>query len=171
MKKTEAEKKAAREAHAKERPPVLDMDQAADLLQISLTTLYRLLKDCAVPSRKIGREWRFGRDALIEWASGAAPTSTRKPAEAPASKWASKWDMEKLNILATDLCEDFVSLGSKLRPGVEPPSLEIIRQLLTSEGDGEASSAVHDFWEEENAEYWRDRIDFSGWLKKRKPTQ
>lgn len=49
-------------------PPVLTVDQAAELLQVSKKTLYdwssrRLLTRC---SRRVGRHLRFFRDRLID---------------------------------------------------------------------------------------------------------
>ena len=56
------------EAREKE---VLNLDEASMLFQLSTKTLLKMLRDEAIPARKIGREWRFSRTALMEWlASG-----------------------------------------------------------------------------------------------------
>jgi len=48
---------------------ILNMEEAADLFGVSVKTFIKLLKEEKVPARKIGREWRFSRKALIEWLS------------------------------------------------------------------------------------------------------
>lgn len=49
---------------------ILNLEQTADFLGISEKTLIKLLREENIPARKIGREWRFCRAALIEWISG-----------------------------------------------------------------------------------------------------
>ncbi len=54
---------------------ILTMDEAAELFGVSVKTFIKLLKEEKVPGRKIGREWRFSRQALISWlASGDSQT-------------------------------------------------------------------------------------------------
>lgn len=48
---------------------ILNMEEAAELFGVSVKTFIKLLKEEKVPARKIGREWRFSRKALIEWLS------------------------------------------------------------------------------------------------------
>ncbi|RCX17164.1 excisionase family DNA binding protein [Anaerobacterium chartisolvens] len=48
---------------------ILNMEEAAELFGVSVKTFIKLLKEESVPARKIGREWRFSRKALIEWLS------------------------------------------------------------------------------------------------------
>jgi excisionase family DNA binding protein len=48
---------------------ILNMEEAAELFGVSVKTFIKLLKEESVPGRKIGREWRFGRKALIDWLS------------------------------------------------------------------------------------------------------
>lgn len=50
---------------------VLNLEQAIELLGVSEKTLIKLLREEHLPARKIGREWRFNREALLHWlASG-----------------------------------------------------------------------------------------------------
>ncbi|MBP3038875.1 helix-turn-helix domain-containing protein [Bacillaceae bacterium Marseille-Q3522] len=50
---------------------ILNLEQAVDFLGVSEKTLIKLLREEHVPARKIGREWRFSRGALLGWlASG-----------------------------------------------------------------------------------------------------
>jgi excisionase family DNA binding protein len=46
---------------------ILTMEEAAELFGVSIKTFIKLLKEEKVPGRKIGREWRFSRQALIDW--------------------------------------------------------------------------------------------------------
>lgn len=48
---------------------ILNMDEAAELFNVSIKTFIKLLKEEQVPARKIGREWRFSKQALIQWLS------------------------------------------------------------------------------------------------------
>ena len=52
-----------------ETPPkdVLTIDEAAELLGVSVKTFNKVLHSENIPGRKIGREWKFSRQALIEW--------------------------------------------------------------------------------------------------------
>jgi excisionase family DNA binding protein len=50
---------------------ILNLEQAIEFLGVSEKTLIKLLREEHIPARKIGREWRFCREALIQWlASG-----------------------------------------------------------------------------------------------------
>ncbi len=48
---------------------ILTMEEAAEVFGVSVKTFIKLLKEEKVPARKIGREWRFSRKALIDWLS------------------------------------------------------------------------------------------------------
>jgi len=49
------------------RHDILDIEEAAALLGVSLKTFNKVLHTETVPGRKIGREWKFSRQALIDW--------------------------------------------------------------------------------------------------------
>jgi len=46
---------------------ILNIDQAAELLGVSVKTFNKVLHTQNLPGRKIGREWKFSRAALIAW--------------------------------------------------------------------------------------------------------
>ncbi len=46
---------------------ILNIDEAAALLGVSVKTFNKVLHSESIPARKIGREWKFSRRALIEW--------------------------------------------------------------------------------------------------------
>ncbi len=46
---------------------VLTLEEASQLFQVSTKTFLKLLKEESLPARKVGREWRFSRVALLQW--------------------------------------------------------------------------------------------------------
>lgn len=46
---------------------ILDIDGAAELLGVSVKTFNKVLHAQNIPARKVGREWKFSRAALIAW--------------------------------------------------------------------------------------------------------
>jgi excisionase family DNA binding protein len=91
---------------------ILNIEEAAELLGVSLKTFNKVLHSEDVPARKIGREWKFARRALIEWvgsgrasqfyreereereeAEGAEPAATLVP-EKPRTRRTAGWQIE-----------------------------------------------------------------------------
>lgn len=61
---------------------VLTIDEAAALLGVSVKTFNKVLHSENIPGRKIGREWKFSRQALIEWiGAGRSDDFCRGPRE------------------------------------------------------------------------------------------
>ena len=50
---------------------ILNIDGAAALLGVSVKTFSKVLRQGDVPGRKVGREWKFSRQALIDWIGGS----------------------------------------------------------------------------------------------------
>lgn len=46
---------------------ILNIEEAAALLGVSIKTFNKVLHSEEMPARKIGREWKFSRMALIDW--------------------------------------------------------------------------------------------------------
>ncbi len=46
---------------------ILNIEEAAQLLGVSVKTFNKVLHSERLPARKIGREWKFSRQALIDW--------------------------------------------------------------------------------------------------------
>jgi len=46
---------------------VFTIEDLADYLKISKSTLYKLAQNGVLPGIKVGRHWRFHRDAVDEW--------------------------------------------------------------------------------------------------------
>ncbi|QDV09018.1 Helix-turn-helix domain protein [Planctomycetes bacterium Poly30] len=49
---------------------ILNIEEAAALLGVSVKTFNKVLRSEDIPARKIGREWKFSRQALIDWVGG-----------------------------------------------------------------------------------------------------
>ena len=47
--------------------PVLTIDELADYLRIPKSTLYKLAQEGRVPAQKVGRHWRFRKEAIDRW--------------------------------------------------------------------------------------------------------
>ena len=48
--------------------PMMTGTEVADLLRVSLATVYRLAARGELPAQKVGSVWRFPRDAIKEFA-------------------------------------------------------------------------------------------------------
>ena len=46
---------------------VLDVVQVAELLDVSIVAVRELAHTGTIPARKVGREWRFSKEALFRW--------------------------------------------------------------------------------------------------------
>ena len=57
---------------------ILDTEQASELLKISTKTLWKLSDKGEIPARRVGREWRFSRQALIDWVAGGKSSGKDK---------------------------------------------------------------------------------------------
>lgn len=52
---------------AVKRDDIMTMDELAEYLKISKSTLYKLATDNKLPGTKIGKRWRFHKDAIDRW--------------------------------------------------------------------------------------------------------
>jgi excisionase family DNA binding protein len=72
---------------AETRREVLTIEEAAELLGVSVKTFNKVLHSENIPGRKIGREWKFSRQALIEWiGAGRSDQFYREPREIRAAR-------------------------------------------------------------------------------------
>lgn len=46
---------------------IMTIEEAAELLRVSIKTFNKVLHTESIPARKVGREWKFSRQALIKW--------------------------------------------------------------------------------------------------------
>ncbi len=49
---------------------VLNVDEAAILLRIPRSSVYKLAQEGKIPAQKVGKHWRFHRRALLTWIAG-----------------------------------------------------------------------------------------------------
>ena len=52
---------------AAKRDEIMTMDELAEYLKISKSTLYKLAVENKLPGTKIGKRWRFHKDAIDAW--------------------------------------------------------------------------------------------------------
>lgn len=50
-------------------PEVMTVDEVAQYLRVSRSTVYRLLRDGEIPASKVGGYWRFRRHVIDTWLS------------------------------------------------------------------------------------------------------
>jgi len=46
---------------------ILTIEELALYLKIPKSTLYKLVRDGSLPSKKVGKHWRFHKDAIDAW--------------------------------------------------------------------------------------------------------
>ena len=46
---------------------VLTIDDLADYLKVSKSTLYKLAQGGKVPGQKVGKHWRFRKETIDQW--------------------------------------------------------------------------------------------------------
>jgi excisionase family DNA binding protein len=49
---------------------VLTIEEAAELLKIPRSSVYKLARQGKIPAQKVGRHWRFHRATLLKWIAG-----------------------------------------------------------------------------------------------------
>ena len=52
---------------AEDLPQVLTIDEASSYLRIPLSSLYKLAQEGKIPCQKVGRHWRFRKEAIDRW--------------------------------------------------------------------------------------------------------
>jgi len=58
---------------------IMTIEELAEYLKISRSTLYKLLQDGKLPGQKVGKRWRFHQDAIDEWVkSGTGTVASHK---------------------------------------------------------------------------------------------
>jgi excisionase family DNA binding protein len=82
---------------------ILNVEEAAALLGVSIKTFNKVLHSQDLPARKIGREWKFSRRALIEWVGSGRSKDFYKetvevergaPRAAPRARRTAGWNIE-----------------------------------------------------------------------------
>lgn len=79
---------------------ILNIEEAAALLGVSIKTFNKVLHASDMPARKIGREWKFSRRALIEWIGNGKSSDFYKDGTAsearsrPRARRTAGWNIE-----------------------------------------------------------------------------
>ncbi|MBU4262050.1 MAG: helix-turn-helix domain-containing protein [Proteobacteria bacterium] len=55
-----------------DKESILTIDDLAEYLKISKSSLYKLAQAGKLPGQKIGRHWRFHKDAVDQWLKESA---------------------------------------------------------------------------------------------------
>lgn len=48
-------------------PAVMTIDELAEYLQVSKSSLYKLVQTGQIPGQKVGKHWRFRRHTIDRW--------------------------------------------------------------------------------------------------------
>lgn len=51
----------------KQTDRVLTIEELGEYLKIAKSTLYKLAQEGKIPGQKVGRHWRFRKDAIDRW--------------------------------------------------------------------------------------------------------
>ena len=74
---------------------VMTIDELAEYLQISKSSLYKLVKGGAVPGHKIGKNWRFHREAIDAWLKDTGAMFPTRDTQFNAAKREARWESLK----------------------------------------------------------------------------
>ena len=64
---------------ASEPAQVMSIDELAEYLKISRSTLYKLAQEGGLPGQKVGRRWRFHKGAIDDWLRQHPEQTESKP--------------------------------------------------------------------------------------------
>ena len=56
-------------------PEVMTIDDLVKYLQVPKSSLYKLAQEGKLPGQKVGRHWRFHKDAIDAWLKDPDPTA------------------------------------------------------------------------------------------------
>jgi excisionase family DNA binding protein len=65
-------------AVASKREQVMTIDELAAYLKVAKSTLYKLAQEGRVPGQKVGKHWRFRKDAIDRWLENADGTGSSR---------------------------------------------------------------------------------------------
>ncbi len=56
---------------------VLTIEELSVYVKVSKSTLYKLVREGKIPCQKVGRHWRFRKDAIDDWLVESGPPASR----------------------------------------------------------------------------------------------
>lgn len=63
----------------------MTISDLADYLQVSKSSLYKLVQQGKVPGQKVGKHWRFRKDTVDQWLSASSEEALRRGRSAQMS--------------------------------------------------------------------------------------
>lgn len=63
----------------KQADTVMTIDDLAEYLKLSKSTLYKLCQEGKVPGQKVGRHWRFHKQVIDEWLGRNRDGADKRP--------------------------------------------------------------------------------------------
>lgn len=63
---------------SKQPDTVMTIDELAEYLKLSRSTLYKLCQAGKIPGQKVGRHWRFHREVIDRWLTDSTAHSNSK---------------------------------------------------------------------------------------------
>lgn len=55
--------------------PVMTLDELAIYLKLPKSTAYKLVQEGRIPGQKLGKQWRFGKNAIDQWLNSSVTDS------------------------------------------------------------------------------------------------
>jgi len=62
----------------RKEPDVMTIDEVCQYLRIPKSSLYRLAQEGRIPCQKVGKHWRFRKEALDRWLEDTKSETTSK---------------------------------------------------------------------------------------------
>ncbi|MCC6950815.1 MAG: helix-turn-helix domain-containing protein [Phycisphaerales bacterium] len=62
-------------------PEVMTISDLAEYLQVSKSSLYKLVQQGKVPGQKVGKHWRFRKDTVDQWLSASSEQTRSRAGE------------------------------------------------------------------------------------------
>ena len=56
---------------------VLTIEELANYLKVSKSTLYKLVQEGKIPGQKVGKHWRFHLDVIERWRGNDTPNESK----------------------------------------------------------------------------------------------
>ena len=64
---------------ASDSSEVMTIVDLAGYLKISESTIYKLAREGALPGTKVGKHWRFHKEAVVEWLKSHPEMGKKRP--------------------------------------------------------------------------------------------
>ena len=57
---------------------ILSLQELSAYIRIAPSSVYKLVRQGAIPGRKVGKKWRFHKQAIDGWLQGKQPSHKRR---------------------------------------------------------------------------------------------